>query len=369
MLLVVFGAGASYDADPQQPDKDKWRPPLTDELVSPRASFGEALNFYPSAVALVAQLRNSPEGTSLEERLDDFQTAAKKYRPGLVHLAAFRFYVRYITWRCARELVTRTSHVTNYVALLAMVDAWATVTGEKAVLVTFNYDGLLDDACAYALRLRFQTLGDYVRGSKRYQLLKLHGSWNWVRRIANPTKDRFIAATNLINDIGDLVVTDEYEMFNQKPGRPDRKVSPNEYMVIREGETKRSQGTSVAVFPALALPLRSKATFDCPPDHVAALRQALPEVTSLVTVGWRAQEQHFLAELTRGISRSLEVHVVSGTSTGGQRVRDRLAAADVKGNFSFFPGGFTDYVRSNAISSMLGTSPRRRTRAPTKPPR
>lgn len=366
MLLVVFGAGASYDADPQQPDKDKWRPPLTDELVSPRASFGEALNFYPSAVALVAQLRNSPDGTSLEERLDQFQTATKKYKPGLVHLAAFRFYVRYITWRCARELMTRTSHVTNYVALLAMVDAWATVRGEKAVFVTFNYDGLLDDACAYALRLRLRTLQDYVSGSKTYQVLKLHGSWNWVRRIQNPVKDRYVSATMLINSIADLQLTDQYEMFTQRPGMPEQKRASEEYLAIQEeGPRKESRDKkSIGVFPALALPLRSKAMFDCPTEQVEALRKALPEVTALVTVGWRAQEQHFLAELAKGVSRPLEVHVVSGTSTGGQRVRTRLTGAGVKGNFSFFPSGFTDYIRSNALASMLETGPARRRRKP-----
>jgi hypothetical protein len=363
VLLVVFGAGASYDADPQQPAHDKWRPPLTDELVSPRASFGEALNFYPSAVALVAQLRNSPDGTSLEERLDQFQTAAKKYKPGLVHLAAFRFYVRYITWRCARELVSRTSHVTNYVALLAMVDAWANVTREKVVLATFNYDGLLDDACAYALRLRLRTMNDYVSASKTYQVLKLHGSWNWTRRIANPIKDRHVSATMLINQIADLEVTDQFEMFNQRPGLPERKQALDEYLSVREEtSSSKSEPKYVHLFPALALPLRSKAQFDCPSEQVVALRDALPQVSALVTVGWRAQEQHFLAELTKGLSRPLEVHVVSGTSTGGQRVRDRLSEAGVRGNFSFFPGGFTDYVRSNALASLLGSStqPRRR---------
>ena len=48
------------------------------------------------------------------------------------------------------------------------------------------------------------------------------------------------------------------------------------------------------LLPALAVPLRTKATFVCPPDHIEKLRSELSKVDRIVSVGWKAGEPHFL---------------------------------------------------------------------------
>lgn len=63
MLLIVFGAGASYDSVPE----DSWtgeqransesQPPLGVQLFSPRRHFVEAIGAFPPANELVAELR------------------------------------------------------------------------------------------------------------------------------------------------------------------------------------------------------------------------------------------------------------------------------------------------------------------------
>ena len=74
-----------------------------------------------------------------------------------------------------------TRHVTNYNPLLLQIDRW--VKGEK-VLVSFNYDTLLEEALDSTLGIRFDSMGDYVTGN--YKVIKPHGSINWWHRVDSP---------------------------------------------------------------------------------------------------------------------------------------------------------------------------------------
>ena len=51
------------------------------------------------------------------------------------------------------------------------------------------------------------------------------------------------------------------------------------------------------LFPAIALPLVQKTSFECPEDHLRTLREALPDVTKILIIGWRGTEEHFLTLL------------------------------------------------------------------------
>lgn len=74
MLMVVFGAGASFDSFPfvpprpdvQTPD----RPPLAAELFSDRDQFNNVLRNYPDCQTIVPYLRRA--GVSVEEELAVF---------------------------------------------------------------------------------------------------------------------------------------------------------------------------------------------------------------------------------------------------------------------------------------------------------
>ena len=90
MLLVVFGAGASYDSAPSYrvPKGDESfqgdgpipveqnRPPLADGLFENRGFFSATLTKFPKCQPLVPYLRHLPATKSLEQVLAEFLNEA-----------------------------------------------------------------------------------------------------------------------------------------------------------------------------------------------------------------------------------------------------------------------------------------------------
>lgn len=72
MLLVILGAGASYDSDPDRPahalPEYGDRPPVTSDLFSLR--FGHIFQMHADCQSLVMELRNIPSNVSMEEAIE-----------------------------------------------------------------------------------------------------------------------------------------------------------------------------------------------------------------------------------------------------------------------------------------------------------
>lgn len=75
MLMIIFGAGASYDSSPthlppgpSSHDFDE-RPPLADQLFDNRTLFAEAMQRYEECLAIVPNLRVRQGGESVEEAM------------------------------------------------------------------------------------------------------------------------------------------------------------------------------------------------------------------------------------------------------------------------------------------------------------
>src|SRR6266536_6722804 len=80
MLLVIFGAGASWDSVDlertpihEHPDYGRYRPPLTSELFQHRVTFGPAVENFPEAAMLIAELRGLGAGLELEKNSTDYK--------------------------------------------------------------------------------------------------------------------------------------------------------------------------------------------------------------------------------------------------------------------------------------------------------
>jgi len=70
MLMVVFGAGASYDSvEATRPGAGTNRPPLADELFDDRPLFTHFMTMYRDCVQLIPRLRRRDAGVSVEEML------------------------------------------------------------------------------------------------------------------------------------------------------------------------------------------------------------------------------------------------------------------------------------------------------------
>src|ERR1700756_716822 len=103
MLMVVFGAGASYDSIPALPPKKQnpgsaagfYRPPLSNELFADREPFSTVLANYPQCHPIVPFLRHL-EKSSLEEVLEELQDEAEQYPSRIQQLAAVRYYLHHL---------------------------------------------------------------------------------------------------------------------------------------------------------------------------------------------------------------------------------------------------------------------------------
>jgi len=131
MLMVIFGAGASYDSIPSNPPgpndfprrivANSYRPPLANQLFEERTFFAETLEKYKACLAIVPRLRhlgNRP----LEEVLEELQTEAENYPRGPQQMAAVRYYLHDMLWACGDAWLREAHGVTNYRALLDEID-------------------------------------------------------------------------------------------------------------------------------------------------------------------------------------------------------------------------------------------------------
>lgn len=119
MLLVILGAGASYDSawkhyfNTHPVEQYPWRPPLANHLFA-RPAFEQLLGRYQDALAVVPDLVNIPEGSNLERVMDGLQAESSKHPQRTKQLRAIRLYLRDLLTRCTGEWLRITSNVTNY---------------------------------------------------------------------------------------------------------------------------------------------------------------------------------------------------------------------------------------------------------------
>jgi hypothetical protein len=309
MLMVVLGAGASYDSIhggdlPDRPDMYQ-RPPLAAELFTNRPNFGAVMMNLPTARPLIARLRQAVDtGRDVEEALEEVQTLADKGHPQLFRqLMAVKFYLRDIIRDCSNEWVGSAYGLTNYTRLLDKIELWRRPANERVLLVTFNYDHILEGACGEVLDMHVSEMPHYVfRGD--YRLIHLHGSVRWGRMttLAEEGTPGHSGPTfrALPRDL--IALAHEVEMTD-------------EFFLGPPGEVE-----GYAVAPALAIPFRSKAAFECPPEHLQAMRDWLPSVDRCLVIGWRAQEMHFLQMWREVVNPELEGLVVSQNQDSAEAV-------------------------------------------------
>src|SRR5438105_3644769 len=109
MLMVVFGAGASYDSAPSHripwhggpPDPvSNHRLPLGDQLFEERALFHPILQRFPRALDIVRRLRHLQPGETVESAMEMLQGQAATDRRRDPQLAAVRYYLQSAIGAC-----------------------------------------------------------------------------------------------------------------------------------------------------------------------------------------------------------------------------------------------------------------------------
>lgn len=370
MLLVIFGAGASFDSNsgyPPVPDVyelpprqfndyievEMYRPPLTKDLFGNR--FGEVLQRYPRLTGLASHLpRLTADGTTLEVALEAVRQEAET-DPGLAgELLVLRYYLRDVLGGTAQRWLDFTHGVTNYVDLMRTVERWRRSVNTDVILVNFNYDHLLERACGAVVGP-----GDQPAWQDHYRLLQVHGFVGWAREVsfdpslipqAVPECERRSksAWVGLSGELGrylppmaaELQLTDRFTPYSEVPD-----------------ELEIGRG----IIPAIAVPTVQKDNFECSPAQLNRLAALLPGVTRLLIVGWRGMEDHFLAlwkDATRqqGLEPQIKrVQVVDASNDGARTVLERLRAnaGILTEDTRLSTAGFSGFLSSGELQGFL----------------
>lgn len=163
---------------------------------------------------------------------------------------------------------------------------------KPVLLVTFIYDTLLD----LALGRELGQANDYI-DERGFSLIKPHGSVDWVQIV---TGVRLRSGSSSLTE-SDLIESAEQLEFGE---------------VVHERQMARWSPLNPAVqpftVPALAIPIAQKANFVCPRAMLDRLRESLGKVTSIVIIGWRGGEAHFMELLREYLSAPVRVVAACG---------------------------------------------------------
>ena len=310
-LLVIVGAGASFDSLKEGISKDEAAmPPLTKNLVQ-RSTIGMALTTrYWQAQSLIDELRSSlsvsPENgsssasTTLESALQEYLT--RQYDPNVPrHIAAMRFYFRDLLWESANYVRGMDGGITNFTGLVRRCYQWAAANNTRVCFVNFNYDPLLEYACKSHFGHEPSQLGTYV-DDPIASVLKPHGSvlWSW----RHPLLDV-------------LFHPNDPPMDSISAGEPTFALDGAIYCSTGPSDlVSLEHGHDIPALPALALPMAGKSEFVWPPEQDAVLRKNFPNGSfgRVAVVGWRAAESHFTELLQRLVPANARVMVVTAGS-------------------------------------------------------
>jgi hypothetical protein len=345
MLMVVFGAGASFDSCPTYPPGTRvptahplnkfHRPPLANELFANRPSFAKAIDDFPECRPIVPRLRNLGE-RSIEAVLEDIQQEAETYPRAKQELAAVRCYLHRVITETETEWLRVIRQVTNYLTLIREIER-THKADEPVGLVTFNYDTLLEYAC-FHFGLHVEGIPDYTR-HPFYKVFKLHGSVNWSRRvepqIVSPSgTDPLTALQNMVQRAAELRITDDY--------------------IFSSGRTTGVVQGKLA-FPAIAIPVEKKSSFECPQQMIDELTALLPQVSKMLVIGWRATEAHFLDLLKRHLRRGVRLHIVAAAKGKAEETQVRLhkALLNNRPSSSIDRDGFTNFMLDRRVEQFL----------------
>jgi hypothetical protein len=314
-LLIIVGAGASYDSyatyPPEPPRKDHDRLPLADELFASREEFEQVLERFPDCLPLVTRLRHLEGVRTIEEEFERLQSeATDPSAPDPVRvrqLAAIRFYIQAVIDACEEKWYPKTKGITNYLTLL---DDVRRLAGPDVSIVTFNYDRLIERAierlfgCVPISIDHYLTLGPY-------SLFKVHGSINWGRAVENHNtfagNDCAHITKCLIDGASTLKPTQDF------------------YLVTKERPPIVRYDTQLVLLPAIAVPIQTKESFECPETHLDLLEQRLSGVDRILTVGWRGMDRHFLKLLKENLRRRVRIQIVAGGKKDAEQVAANIS--------------------------------------------
>lgn len=362
MLMVILGAGASYDSaeafripepiaghtipgpvrnavDPGAP----WRPPLAKSLfLNTDGAFGDLVSKYPKLSHVLPLLRDSSTNISVEEKLEALQVRSADNSETKRELASVKFYLADLLMTITDKWTDRIDGVTNYAPLIGEI-LRLDKSGEEVCLVTFNYDLLLERALVSFRDFEMKGPEEFLSSHPRLKIFKLHGSVNWSRTVG--TAGALYSLSQIIDQADFLQPSDRFVAAN----------------AAREYGGGQRYGS---VFPAIAIPVRTKteSSFECPASHLKYLGEMLPKIKKVLIIGWQAREAHFTGMLKEKLGKLTHVMVVGCNDQDSAGCRKIFWNRLAKGMFrtvSTEMGGLRILSSGRRVNASFASSPTR----------
>jgi len=299
-------------------------------LFADHGYYSPLLDRYEPMRKIAHRFREGPEDSvALEAALEEMQASNRVMTRE--QLIALRYYLQKVLSHVPQEWSNALHGDTNYVGLVETIDdTWTHGrNGSLVVFVTFNYDVLLDGALG---QIKVKVGGDFDSYWKhpQYKLIKPHGSVNWFHHVPVPNKNSHPYYLQVL------------------PGLADGTLKASDDFYFRP---EHQDFDDIEGIPALSIPVAKKSQFEMPPKHLEVLKETIPQVTHLLIIGWRGNEQHFVDLLQRLDRRRLHNLVVSRKSSSAKEIATALNLNNVPPHIS--PGGFTALMRTDELRSFL----------------
>ena len=345
MLMVIFGAGASYDSaqaypliypgggaypSALKPTREPWRPPLAKELFLDHDHyFGHIVENYGKLTHILPYLRQPTGGKTVEEVLETLLAESKGNPETKKELASVRFYLCQLRHQITEKWHSQTNGATNYAPLIREI-LLSNKSNEPVCLVTFNYDLLLEHAL-YTFGFKVSQPNVQYDSHSILKLFKLHGSVGWARIVDAPSGTR-MEPQALIETADTLKLTDDFVLAN-----------PTDFMQFHQHGRP--------IFPAIAMPVQTKTEefFECPSSHRKKLCELLKLVNKVLIIGWQAKEAHFTQIPRSNLPPLQHICVVGSDGPDANKTLIHFMREIGQSTYSTAksypsPGRFTDFI-------------------------
>lgn len=332
-LLIVIGAGASYDCWPKHVprahDHENWRLPLANQLFSPLHHQNILLDEY-NLMGIASPLRSKyntlGDKFDVEAELARISKTATERSDTNTFLSLFktRFYLQNLIRTLTLTTLENTHAHTVYVDLLTQLKDWIDESPDSRFvdIVIFNYDNLVEKAMdnVYSVDWRLKNednqLTAYYSG-KNLRIYKPHGSINWGREILKGDNQYSYSNNNeAFREFDQLELTHSFQ-----------NIDPNIFL----------HGASRNFVPAIAVPFKEKAGFDeCPQEMQMKMLEAVNNADKMITLGWKGADKNFTNLLTTN-TKINEVYIVSPhASTNLDSIFSEEILKPIESTFGYF---------------------------------
>jgi len=292
---------------------------------------------YKRMKPIIDPLASFTGDTTIEDVLSRLQEGVKDNPYRAAQLMSARFYIRKVIADTENSWCRTDQINTNWMTLLHRLSDHIDIVKDLTI-VTLNYDRLIEDAISTFGIPQYRHMNDYL-SSKRPKLLKVHGSVHWYSPLHNETfTTKHTNEERYIENAAELV--------------------EGQFPVLAFDPDPHLHFNGLYHLPAIAVPVRQKLTFMCPPEQKEAFITAIQEATHLLSIGWRGADGHITDAIHSHLSTDAPMTVICKTVDDSKDVIENITGYRVFQPSQYrtrMPrgGGFTAFLRNDWIEEFL----------------